>query len=232
MICIEVRRNLLADPCSDGVDIISHIEGCESCATFKRSMQVFDHRLFEAMNTPVPDELPARILLKHHHAHRQQGIKRRILGLSLAATLLLSVGTIASLSMLSPVSSLGEIAIAHVNSELEHLKTKQTVNLSEVNRILATRQLKISQAFAKVNFIGMCSLERKSVVHIVLEGKAGPVTLLLIQGKRIDTKETIRDRRFKGIIVPGIKGNIAIIGEQDERISDIEHQLLPLLQTV
>lgn len=232
--CIDVRRSLLIDPSHLPCEYHSHIAECVSCASFKDNIQQFNEDIKESLTIPVPNALSARILHNHHHGKRKQKIKQRIAGFSLAATLLLAVGMLTSLNHSQTSASLAELAINHVTDELDHLYIKNNVSMEKLNRVLAYKQLKVSQSLGKVNYAGKCFVANKSAIHIVLEGRTGPVTLLVIEGKKLAHKEFIKSKRFSGVIVPMAANNknLAIIGEPDEPISELENQILPLLQSV
>jgi len=53
-------------------------------------------------------------------------------------------------------------------------------------------------------------------VHMVLQGENGSVTVLLMPGEQIDTRNPVDNGRFSGVIAPTRYCSMAIVGEDGE----------------
>lgn len=58
--------------------------------------------------------------------------------------------------------------------------------------------------------------------HLMLHGNHGAVSVIVINNEPVTTEYSIRDGRFQGVVVPMSKGNLILIGEQDENVDSIK----------
>ena len=71
-----------------------------------------------------------------------------------------------------------------------------------------------------------CVINGKTVPHLVVQGESGPVTLLIMPDEKIDSAVSLVEEGVNGVILPVGDGSIAIIGEREERLDEIEEQVI------
>lgn len=175
------------------------------------------------INTPL--EIPP---INNTAANDSQAWAKKLL--PLAACLLLAVG----LAMTYwPVQKQGELAqevLAHIYNEANLLEEESIVSMSEVNqRMLSTLGSEFKQspelAKLKIHVAGTCWLAKEEIIHMVMEGNAGALSVLLLPHSSIKKELSISDERFEGLIIPTPGGNLVVVGEKGETISQFSRLL-------
>ncbi len=86
--------------------------------------------------------------------------------------------------------------------------------------------MNVSESLGTVNYAGNCDIRNKQKgAHIVLQGKKGPVTVLIMPAEEVTARRRISDQRFHGVIIPAPRGSYAIVGEHDEALEPYVKQL-------
>ena len=62
--------------------------------------------------------------------------------------------------------------------------------------------------------------------HLVIQGEHGPITILLMPEEYVAEASSIDGESIKGIILPIGKGSIAIIGDREERLDQIQEKVV------
>ena len=55
--------------------------------------------------------------------------------------------------------------------------------------------------------------------HLVLQGSQGAISVIVINNSPVDVEFSIRDDRFEGIVLPMEQGNMILVGEKNEDLS-------------
>jgi len=77
-----------------------------------------------------------------------------------------------------------------------------------------------------ITYAQSCIINGKEVPHLVIQGKNGPVTVLLMPDEMVDGAVKIEGESINGVILPVGNGSIAIIGEEDERLDIIQESVM------
>jgi hypothetical protein len=64
----------------------------------------------------------------------------------------------------------------------------------------------------------------------VIQGENGPVTLILLPDEKIDAARRIDGESVSGVILPVGSGSIAIIGERDAPLDEIQQRVIQSMQ--
>ena len=111
---------------------------------------------------------------------------------------------------------------SHLYREINFLDMNNEVGLPDVNELMAavggrfedtggTRALEVQVA-------DDCWIARRYSAHLVLKGRRGAVTVMVVPNAPVKKERVIADARFKGVITPTDKGNLVVIGEKDESL--------------
>jgi hypothetical protein len=114
---------------------------------------------------------------------------------------------------------------AHVYAEEFLLDGKTQVPLAEVNarmdevvgaHLMTTAETKnLDVTFAKD-----CWIAKVKAMHLILKGKAGPVTMIMLPSSVASSEFNIADERFRGIVTPTPGGTLVVIGNKQEPIEE------------
>jgi hypothetical protein len=223
--CINVQRALLSDPQHTKTALQQHLQACHRCRQFMHEITSFDADIHAGLNIKVPEQLADKILLaKSIQENRQLNKASHWLKGAVAGVTLL-VGSIGSYLYLSTPLLIEEIALTHVRNELHHLDDRKNIQLAQLNNILRPLHMKLEQSSHIINYAGSCKIRNSEGVHVVLQGKHSPVTLLFMPGEHINARKTLEDSNFKGIVLPLENGSVAIIADKQEVLDDYQKQI-------
>ena len=77
-----------------------------------------------------------------------------------------------------------------------------------------------------ITYAQTCVINGKKVPHLVIQGKNGPVTVLLMPDEMVDGAVEIEGESINGVILPVGNGSIAIVGEDGERLDKIQESVM------
>ncbi len=230
MNCLEYRRQLTIDPRSKAANLLAHVHECDACATFSKRLLRMEAKLEQTLDVKPPEGLSSRILLRQTTA--ASGVKFQNRYLAMAASLTLAVSLTLGWYMSSTLPSLDQVVLHHINDESKHLSEDHQVDMQKLAGVLGAIGGKAQEPFGKVRYASNCPIRKQEGAHVIVEGKQGPVTVLVMPGEHIKSRKAISDKRFRGFIVPVEHGSIAIVGEKDEDISVLEGHVLSSLKLV
>ena len=123
--------------------------------------------------------------------------------------------------------SLAAELVAHLDHEPQALRvTSVAVSERTLAKVVSTGRAEIDAGVGLVTYARTCTINGKSVPHLVIQGKLGPITLLLLPDEQVDRAVPVEGAGINGVILPVGDGSIAIIGERDENLSEIEQQVI------
>ncbi len=225
MNCIEFLFRHTTDPHGQDPVLLRHRHECPACNAFAAQQLAFEKTLREAVRLPVPSTLAARLVL-NQAIHGPRPWRR----FAVAATFLLTLGIAAGLWWSAQRVSLEESVLAHVLDERDLLATRGSVPATDVASILRTAGVVLRKEVGAVRYAGVCQIRQHAGGHLVVPGRHGPVTVLLLPKEPVASRRTVAAHGFHGVIVPLGHGSMAIIGEPGEEIGPIEQRLQTALQ--
>jgi len=229
MNCIDVCRQIASNPEQLNEAIQVHLQNCNSCSAYARSQQQFEKSIDTAIRVNVPEGLAAKILLKQANLRSKAIFRPQQTWLAVAASLLLVVGLAWKTDIFISEPSIEQSVLAHVNNEIYHLSNKKEINLKQLNAMVGTFKVKFNKRPDSLNYAGTCRIHKYKGVHLVLQGKAGPVTILVMPKEYVAARSILSDKRFKGLIVPVKNGSMAIVGEANEDLDQVERRIRSML---
>ena len=220
MNCLEFRYRLSTNPRDRSADLLAHREACPACAAFAADTARCEVDLAEAARLPVPTTLAARLVLNQtiHHTRR-----RRML--ASAALALAALGVAAGAWWTWHPVTLEEAVVAHVLEERELLAATGPASPAEVAGVLRAAGLAPRAEIGEVRYAGVCRIGRHTSGHLVLPGRRGPVTVLLLPQEPVAAARRLERDGFQGMIVPTGRGSMAILGEPGEELAPVERRL-------
>lgn len=230
MNCNEYRETIGADPWSgDGSE---HAADCQACADYRDSMQALDRVIAGALAIDVPEpsipELTDAAETERNVVNlpfRRSG--RAPLWLGLAASV--AIAAVLGVRFLAPdvvYESLADEVIAHLDHEPKALVvTDVPVAERRLARVVKAKAT-LHEGIGLVTYARTCVINGNRVPHLVIQGEKGPVTLLLMPDEMVDGITPLEGESVHGFIIPVDSGSIAIIGEREERIGEIQDRVI------
>jgi hypothetical protein len=67
-----------------------------------------------------------------------------------------------------------------------------------------------------------CVINGRTVPHLVIQGRSGPVTLILLADETIDASMPLSGDNVHGVLLPVGSGSIAVIGQREDQLDEID----------
>jgi hypothetical protein len=232
MNCKDYKEAIAADP-SQAFDGSEHAAACESCANFRDEILALDIKIAKALNIDVPDlQMPALPPPGEDDANvvnlpfRRQGRLSAPVWVGLAASLV--IATVVGVRFLSNdvvYPSLADEIIAHLDHELGSLQvTDKAISERKLAPVVEDDVAEMDAGL--ITYASSCVINGHKIPHLVIQGERGPITLLLLPDEMLDSAVALEGVGITGVILPVGKGSIAIIGERDEPLEDLQRRLL------
>jgi hypothetical protein len=82
-----------------------------------------------------------------------------------------------------------------------------------------------------VRYAKLCPFRGRMVAHFVVQGEAGPVTVMLLPEEDVTGPVAVDEDGFMGTIAPlAIGGSIAVVGEPGETLEEIQREVAAALR--
>jgi len=233
MNCLEYRRLAIQDINALPEQAQVHRDECAPCQSFTHELLGFNASLKQSINVDVPGGLTDRILLQQSFGlARSKRKQSRIRLMALAASIVLAL--VLSLRLIMPgTAALENAVLTHVHEEIAHLHENQRVPGERVSELLASLDTRVTTRINNVRYAGSCPIGKTTGAHLVLNGQFGPVTVLYLPEESVTQTRTFGDSRFQGVLTPGKRGSIAVIGGSHtsmEELQDIGKRMQAVLQ--
>jgi len=228
MNCLEFRRQCRIDPACQAHDYLAHKKGCRACAADAVRQAGLELQLRQAVQVPVPAGLAANILLRQSMRNVTSLRPWRPVTLALAASVLLAlIVTLGVLRQGSEMPMDHEI-IAYVNTHVHPVAsaTAQTVSMPELNGMLQEFGMHAAVVPGEITMAERCIIRKRPGMHLVLQGKMGPVDVLVMPDEKVDKKMMLNSEGKHGMVVPCPRGSMAIVGRIGEPLGLYEQRLM------
>jgi hypothetical protein len=229
MNCDEYRQTLAAEPTFDGG--AAHLGECESCRAYRSEILALDRELERALLLDVPElvmpDLPD-VESTNVVPLQRRGRARPAGWFAVAATVLIAaVLGIRFVGNDVEYSSLAEEVLAHLDHEPKALRvTDRAVSDRRLYSVVTPDIASMDRSAGLISYAQTCVINGREVPHLVLQGERGAVTILLMPDESVEGATALEGEQVDGVILPVGDGSIAIIGERDERIDEIQQRIL------
>ena len=229
--CEEYRQAITADPAQN--DTAGHVDSCADCQAYRDGILEMDRKLHSAMTIAVPEltmpSLPDIDTDKVVTLASRRSL-RAPLWLAAAASVVLAVVIgvrSGDESLPTSVDSLAQQVLAHVDHEPAALLPTSTPVGDDVLGSVVTQDIAhMNHDAGLITYAETCPVNGKPVPHLVIQGKKGPITILLMPDEAIDANRELEGDNVFGYLLQVGSGSIAIIGERDEPLDDVKENVL------
>jgi len=234
MNCEDYKEALAGDPSASFEGGAEHVAACESCATFQAEMQSLDAMIAKALAIDVPElKLPELTDIEDDNVVNLPFRGKQTFSIptwiGIAATVVLAAFVGLRMIDLDPGSGLplAEEVLAHFDHEPRALEiTNVAVSDEQFSSVVNPTIGTMNRNIGLVTYAQSCIINGKVIPHLVIQGQKGPITLLLMPEEMIDAAMILDGKAVNGVILPMGNGSIAIIGERDEPLNEIEQQII------
>ncbi|WP_421238448.1 DUF3379 domain-containing protein [Aeromonas enteropelogenes] len=247
---LEFRRNAMIQPHDQQPDFLEAANANPANRQYLDEMKRLDRSLHQAMEVDVPAGLAQRILLKQALLREEDEAQQpphpvgnlptttsgtartnwRQLAMAASVAFLLGLSTrwITLPQAPATTQSLAQVAMAHVYGEAPFIKgVDERVNLQNINAKMEKYGATLSGMDGlKVTYVNHCSFYQGPALHMVIQGKMGPVTLFLVpKHVPLTLQPNFEDGTLKGEIVPLRGANMVLIGDMQEPLAPVADTL-------
>ncbi|HEX6260097.1 MAG TPA: DUF3379 family protein [Woeseiaceae bacterium] len=230
MNCNKYREAIAADPSESFHGGAAHAAGCDACSRFRQEMRALDERISRALEIDVP---PFRMPELPHVGSAGAGVANlrrplRSMSLPLWAGLAAAVGLVAVLVTAIPQrdpvrQQLVEEIMAHMDHEQESRQvTSVPVAARILHEVVDPEVARMDRGVGLITYAMSCVINGRTVPHLVIQGNTGPVTLILLPEETIDGSITLSGENVHGVLLPVGSGSIAVIGQREEQLGEID----------
>lgn len=225
---LEFNNRAHSNPYDDSREFHDALAGRSDRQQLLNELQALDNQLRELSSSlAIPPHLRAKLLTPPKPSWLTRS------AYALAASLVIAVGL--TVSTLSYRPSADEIAmhdamIAHLYHEEPRYQDATPISWEEVEPILTEAGIHMSMLDGStpliITFANLCRFgNNQRAVHLVTVGEQGPVSVLLVRSSPVGGEIAVEDQRFQGRIKPVSQGNMAVIGEKNEKLEQVESLL-------
>ncbi len=236
MNCEDYREAIAAEPSESFDGGAEHVAACESCSAYRAEMRALDLTITRALAIDVPElKIPDLPPLGRVDENVVNLPFRRAAKISTPAW----IGIAASFALAAIIGVqftgngsahdrlLAEQVLAHVDHEPWALKvTNVAVSEAQFARVVNPGVGTMERGIGLVSYAQTCIINGRKIPHLVIQGEKGPITLLLMPNEMVSSPVSLSGESVNGIILPVGDGSIAIIGEREERIQELEQRVV------
>lgn len=237
MDCKQVRDRIAEDPARADAEVAAHVETCPACQAYAARAAEAERRIQQALRFDVRALQTVQRAPAAGGARRRAGSRNGLVAVAAAciAGLALWVGVWIGAGQ-GPGSEGGGFAALieqHWYDEPESW-IRSDVQVSNVALDAALNgQVRLDLAtLGTVTYARSCVVAGLQVPHLVVQGRAGPVMLLLIPQRPVSERLPLQLPRegLGGRLLPHAGGSIAVMGEDGEALDEIERRVAEAVQ--
>ncbi|MGY3931858.1 Protein of uncharacterised function (DUF3379) [Aeromonas encheleia] len=237
---LEFRRRAIAHPMDQDPAFLDAAQTSPANRKHLDEMKQLDRQLQRTLEVEVPAGLAERILLRQAMEADDDDVVIplppppartgwRPLAIAASVAFLLGISTRwISWPPTAPVElSLAQVAMAHVYGEEPFIKgVDERVSLQTINAKMEKYGATLmGMQDMKVTYVNHCSFYQGPALHMVIQGKMGPVTLFLVpKHVPLSLQPSFEDGQLKGEIVPLKGANMVLIGDMQESLEPVAAQ--------
>lgn len=234
MDCEEYREAITADPAEGFDGGRAHVGECPSCSAFRAEVRAMDERIGRALAIDVPempeldlpelrpagDETSRVVAAVRFRRPRLSGMPAWI-GLAAGVAIILVLAA-RGLSPDGAYPPLSEQVLAHMDHEQSSRQvTSVAVSDRTLDDVLDAKVSDLDTGAGIVSYAMSCVINGNTVPHLVVQGRSGPVTLILMPEETIESSITLEGENVHGVILPVGSGSVAIIGQREEQLNEV-----------
>jgi hypothetical protein len=233
MNCNEYREAIAADPSESSHGGAAHAAGCEQCRNYRQEMRALDERMALALAIEVPElKMPELPPIEADSGSRSgatlSGLRAsRFRSPPLWAGLAAAAVVAAVLVTGFPERERGgqdlvDQIVAHMDhEEASRRVTSVPVATPTLDKVVRPQVSAMDRDIGLITYAMSCVINGRTVPHLVIQGRSGPVTLILLADETIDAPIPLSGDNVHGVLLPVGSGSIAVIGQREDQLDEI-----------
>lgn len=224
--CRHVRRVVGADPLAAHAGVDAHVAHCADCAGYRREMRDLELRIRSALELPVmarpPGDRVVPLPLAPAAAPRRRFAP---LPLALAAGVVLACVALGIAFLGRPQQALASALVEHMAHEPEGWSQQRPVPRSALDLVLRRSGVRLDAATTgEIVYAHSCFFRGRYVPHLVVRTARGPVTVLVLQGERIASRQQFVEGGYSGVLLPSAAApvGLAVLGRGAAAPADLD----------
>jgi hypothetical protein len=227
MDCTEIRERIEADPADLDAVATGHIETCSGCAAYAERLASAERLINQALRFDVG------ALKQQAAAPRPSGsvvIRHRRWSVAVAAAIVAGIAVWFGLNV-GPGADYAELTAEVAQHWYEEpgswVTTDVQVSSASLEQVVSGQARIDVAGLGLLSYAQSCYIRGEWVPHLVLQGQAGPVMLLLLPHESVEEPLPLElpEEGLSGVIVPHGNGSIAIMGEDAEPLQPIRDRI-------
>ncbi len=196
-----------------------------------KAMKELDLKIAKALQIDVPElRVPDLPPIRDDNVAALPARQRslRPVWFAVAATMVLATSIGVRMSgLFDSNASLAEEVLAHLDHEPAALRVSDVpVSDARLARAVPASLAVFERGDSLVTYAQSCIINGKRVPHLVIQGRHGPVTILLMPEEKIAEATPLDGANVKGLILPVGDGSIAIIGDREEELETLRKDIV------
>lgn len=233
MNCDDYRDAIGADPSESFDGGAAHAASCDQCRGYRDEMRALDEKIARALAIDVPplqmpDLAPVSPGARRSARPGATG-RRRFRSPPLWAGLAASLALVAFLVVgLPEPEHSGHDLAAQIMSHMDHEEASRQVTSIPVadrtlSQVVEPRVAAMDRDVGLITYAMSCIINGRTAPHLVVQGRQGPVTLILMPDENIDAAIPLSGDNVHGVILPVGNGSIAVIGQREEQLDEVDN---------
>lgn len=229
----EFHERLWAHPEDDAPEFLDAARSSQERESVWHDARRFNRRVQEiARRVQAPEELRDTLLRIPDQAANDDSFIRRILPVAAVLLLAISIGLYYKPEV---NAALANDIFSHIYMEEPFYGDGSMLALADVNARMGTvlDGMRIEPGSAggnfEVTFAKPCYIAKQVAMHLVINGKTGPVNLVMIPSQVVDKEMRIADQNYVGTITPTSGGTLVVIGSRQEPIAEYKDAMASTL---
>ncbi len=227
MDCERYREAIAADPSEGFEGGTAHAEGCPGCREFRADVRALDERIARALAIETP-QLTVPDLPSLTAARVKALARRRLFSAPGWIGIAAGIAVAAFVAWSSLVTDDSDHAIAgQVLAHMDHEESSRrattvAVSSAALDEVLAHRVSAFDAGPGIISYASACVINGNITPHLVVQGRTGPITLILMPEESLDAPIPLEGEHVHGVLLPAGRGSIAVIGQREEQQFEIE----------
>ncbi|HEY5623138.1 MAG TPA: DUF3379 family protein [Gammaproteobacteria bacterium] len=227
MDCTDIRERIEADPAHLDEATVAHLDACTACTAYAERVASAEWLINEALRFDVA-------ALKQQAASPKPSgavvVRYGKWSVGVAAAVVAGIAVWFGVS-LGPGTDQTELTAEVVQHWYEEpgswVTTDVQVSPASLEQVISGQARIDVTELGLLSYAQSCYVRGQWVPHLVLQGREGPVMLLLLPHERVDEPLPLElpEEGLSGVIVPHGNGSIAIMGENAEPMEPIRDRI-------
>lgn len=199
--CGHARIAIGGEPHALPPEVSAHLATCAACRQFHQETVSLDGRVRAAL------ELPLTGFRKTAPA-----TPRRF---ALAASVVLAMTIVAGFWLSWPQPALAGEVLEHVSHESGSWGAHEALSPSAVADVLREAGVQFDTSMPVV-YAMTCPFRGRRVPHLVVQTANGPMTVMLLGGEKIPSRQEFSEGGYRGVLLPVGEGSVAVLMQNGE----------------